>query len=128
MGDKSTSPIGWYVASYLIRFVELDEPAQQSGDDRVLAWENTIIVRADNIEHAYDKVIETADQFTKSYKGGPEGVDVKWELEGVTELLPIYEDLEDGSEIMYKEHSRKKLKTLRKKIRKKNEFLRLRST
>jgi hypothetical protein len=38
---------------------------------------------------------------------------VQWIFEGVTEVLPVYEEIEDGAEIMWAEYSRK-LKTIRK--------------
>ncbi len=47
---------------------------------------------------------------------------VQWVFEGITELLPIYEKLGDGSEIMWAEHAPKKLKNIRKRIRQKHEF------
>jgi hypothetical protein len=42
--------------------------------------------------------------------------------EGITELLPICEELEDGAEIMWREHNPKKLKNLKKYIKIKGEF------
>lgn len=122
MHDKNTSPIGWYVGSYILRFVELDHDKNDDPESRFLAWENTIIVRAESLDEAYDKVVEQANLQTAPYNGGPDGVPVQWIFEGVTELLPIYEELEHGSEIMYREHNSTKLKNLRKFIRKKAEF------
>lgn len=122
MHYKNISPTGWYVASYLIRFIELDEEGNDDPEKRFTAWENTIIVKASNLDEAYDKVVKEAGYQTKPYKGGPEGVPVKWVFEGVTELLPIYEEFEDGSEIMYREHNSTKLKNLRKAVRVKHDF------
>jgi len=95
MHDKNTSPVGWYVGSYIICFIELNESDNNDEEKKFLAWENTKIIKASS------------------------GVPVQWVFEGVTELLPIYEELEDGAEIMYREHKPTKLKELRKKIRKK---------
>ena len=122
MYDKNISPVGWYVASYLIRFIELEEEENEDPEKEFTAWENTIIVKASSLDEAYDKVVEAAKYQTKPYKGGPDGIPVQWVFEGVTELLPIYEELEDGSEIMYREHSQTKLKNLQKIVRKKHEF------
>lgn len=122
MRDKNISPVGWYVASYLIRFVELNESGNNDPEKRFIAWENTIIIQAKNLEDAYDKVIEEVKYQTKPYKGGPEGVPVQWVFEGVTELLPIYEELEHGAEIMYREHNPTKLKNLRKAVKQRDEF------
>ena len=122
VNDKNTSPVGWYVGSYIIRFVELNENGNDDPEKRFTAWENTIIVRAENLEEAYDRVVEEARLQTEPYKGGPEGVPVQWVFEGVTELLPIYEQFEHGSEIMYREYNPTKLKNLRKAVRQKHEF------
>lgn len=120
--NKSVSPVGWYVASYLVRFVELNSNNNNNPDSKFLAWENTVIVRADDLDAAYDKVVAIGMLDTKPYAGGPDAVPVQWLFEGVTELLPIYEDLDDGAEIMYREINPTKLKNLRKLIRQKGEF------
>tara|TARA_R110002073_G_scaffold77735_5_gene188046 strand:- start:286 stop:528 length:243 start_codon:yes stop_codon:yes gene_type:complete len=76
----------------------------------------------ESLSEAYDKLVQEAKLDSKPYKGGSEGVPVKWIFEGVTELLPIYEELEDGAELMYREHSRTKLKNLRKRVLTKKEL------
>ena len=122
MLDKNISPVEWYIATYLIRFVELENESNQNLEERFLSWENTVILKAKNLNEAYDKVIDHAKLDTKPYKGGPKGVPVQWLFEGVTELLPIYEELDDGSEVMWAEHAPRKLKNLRKLVRSKGEF------
>ena len=122
MTDKNISPVGWYIGSYLIRFIELNENDNDDLEKKFLAWENTRIIKAISLDEAYDKLVKEAELDTKPYKGGKDGTPVKWVFEGVTELLPIYEELEDGSEIMYREHKPKKLKKLRKAVYEKNEF------
>ncbi|WP_018016480.1 DUF4288 domain-containing protein [Teredinibacter turnerae] len=122
MNDKNLSPVGWYVGSYLIRFIELNEEGNEDLENRFLTWENTIIVKASNLEEAYDKIVKVANDGTEPYEGGPDGVPVQWVLEGVTSLLPIYEELEDGAEIMWAEHNPKKLKNIRKMVTSKEGF------
>lgn len=121
--SQNISPIGWYVGSYVLRFIELREPGNNNPHRRFLTWENTILVKARNLDHAYDKVVAIAKEHTKPYKGGPApGVDVQWVFEGVTELLPIYEELEDGAEIMWSEHPSHTLKTIRSWAKTKKKF------
>lgn len=120
--DKSISPVGWYVGAYLIRFIEIGEQGNDDPETRFLSWENTVIVKADNLSQAYDKVVAIAKACTKPYKGGEAGIPVKWVFEGVTELLPIYEPLEDGVEIMWAERKSRKLKNLRKMVRGRKDF------
>lgn len=122
MPDKNISPVGWYIGSYLIRFVELNHGRNEDPEQRFVSWENTLIVRANDLDEAYDKIVENAGLDTRPYKGGPHGVPVQWIFEGVTELIPIYEELRDGAEVMWLERKPTKLKNLRKTVRQKGEF------
>ena len=119
---KNTAPFGWYVASYLLRFVELADVRRDDPEARFLSWENTVIVQANDLDDAYDKVVQIGVENTLPYKGGPDGIDVQWVFEGVTRLLPIYEQLEDGAEIMWAEHAPRKLANLRKRVGGKGSF------
>lgn len=121
--DKNISPVGWYVGSYLIRFIELEDNNNYDSEARFLSWENTVIVKAENMDEAYNKIVELAQLTTAPYKGGEKGVPVQWIFEGVTELLPIYEEIEDGAEIMWAEHLPRKLKNLKKLVKPYDEFL-----
>lgn len=120
--NKNVSPVGWYISSYIIRFIELNSNDNEDLEKRFLAWENTILIQASDLDDAYDKAVAEAMLHTKPYQGGSEGVPVQWFFEGITELLPVYEALEHGSELMFREHHPKKLKNLRKLIRPKGSF------
>ena len=120
--DKNVSPVDWYVASYMLRFIELEDDFNDDLEHRFTAWENTIIVKASSIEEAFDKAVAIAHSGTTPYKGGVQGVPVQWVFEGITMLLPIYEQLEDGAEIIWQEHNPTKLKNIRKLVKDRNEF------
>jgi hypothetical protein len=120
--SKNISPYGWYVGSYLLRFVELTKKGRYNLRTKFLTWENTVIVRARNLNHAYDRVVLMAKRHTKPYKGGRDAVDVHWLFEGVTKLLRIYEKLGDGAEIMRAEHRPRTLGSIRKRVKKKGQF------
>lgn len=122
MSDKNISPVGWYIGSYVLRFVELDRKDKEDSEARFPTWENTVLVRAADLDEAYEKIVRIGKEHTEPYKGGPDGIDVQWLFEGVTELLPIYKELEDGAEVMWSERSGVKLKNIRKCIRGKGEF------
>jgi len=122
MYDKNKSPVGWYIGSYLIRFVELNEKDNDGLEKRFLSWINTIIVKADSFEKAFEKIENFAKLNEEPYKGGPKGIPVQWIYEGVVELLPIYEEFKDGAEIMWGEHKPRKLKNLRKMVHKVSYF------
>ncbi len=121
MLDRNTSPVGWYIGTYLIRFVELND-RNDDEDSRHRVWENTKLIKAKDLGHAYDELVKVAQLEAQPYRGGPDGVPVQWVFEGVVELLPIYEELENGAELMYKEHTHSKLKNLRKRVRNKKDF------
>lgn len=120
--DKNVSPSGWYIASYVLRFVVVNEVGNDDPNRRFMSWENTVIVKAGSLDEAYDKVVAIGTSNTEPYKGGDEGIDVQWIFEGLTELLPVYEEIEDGSELMWADHSPKKLKTIQSWILSKGEF------
>lgn len=115
--SKDTSPVGWYVGSYQIRFIELAAQDNDDQDGEFLVWENTVIVKAANYDEAYEKVAAVGRSATVPYKGGPDGVPVRWVFEGITELLPVYEPLGDGAEIMWAEHDAVKRSTIRERAR-----------
>ncbi|WP_071872761.1 DUF4288 domain-containing protein [Atopomonas hussainii] len=120
--DKNISPVDWYVASYLIRFTEINDPNNEDPEEMFISWENTIIVRATDLDEAYDKAVKIALETTEPYLGGPDATPVQWAFEGITELLPIYEELDDGAEIMWAKYRPRKFKNLQKQVRKRNEF------
>jgi len=122
MSDKNVSPVGWYVASYVLRFVELERADIENLDARFLTWINSILVSASDLDEAYDKTVAFAQQNTEPYKGGKDGISVQWVFEGVTEILPLYEELQYGAEIMWAERNPRKLSNIRKSVRKKGQF------
>lgn len=119
--ENDFSPVGWYIGTYVLRFIELSKKQAESPDSRFLTWENTVIVRAADIKEAFDKIDKIGRSSAISYKGGSKGVPVRWNYEGIAELLPIYEELEDGSEIFWAERRSKKLKNIRSGLLKRGE-------
>jgi len=115
--SRGTSPVGWYVGSYLVRFIELNATGNDDTDGEFLAWENTVLVRADSFDEAYSKVEAQARLHTEPYGGGSEGIPVQWVFEGISDLVPIYEPLEDGCEILWTEHEALKLGKLQSMAR-----------
>jgi hypothetical protein len=112
--DPNHSPVGWYIGSYQLRFIVLGEERNEDPERKFTVWENTVLVQAQSLDEAYDKVVAIGESH-KPYKGGkPPGVDVQWLFEGVSELLAVHEKIEDGCEVMWAEYT-KKLKNIRRR-------------
>ena len=120
--NKNISPVGWYVGTYLARFVEVDDHETHNPEKRFQTWENTIVVQADDLEEAYGKIEKIAMDGERPYRGGKQGVVVQWEYMGIIDLLPIYEPLVDGAEIMWAENRPRKLKRLQSMVKPKQAF------
>jgi hypothetical protein len=118
--DSDISPVGWYLATYQLRFTELADKTNDDLNRRFLVWENTILVKASGMDEAYDKAVEFGNANTEPYQGGDAGIPVQWVFEGIIELLPIYEALDDGSEVAWGECKRS-LKTILRRVISKDE-------
>jgi len=115
--DKNISPVGWYIGTYLARFIEIEDKNNNDPEARFATWENTVIVRALTLEEAFDRIEKIGKEHAEPYKGGKTGVPVKWEYLGIINLLPIYEEIEDGSEVMWASNNPKKLKNLKSLVK-----------
>jgi hypothetical protein len=120
---RNRSHCGWWVASYVERFEWADED-KRNPIRRCLAWENTILVKARNREEAYRKAIGhgrvghriEAHSVDKKRKG-------VWLFEGLTDLLPIYDESADGSEILWRVHRGRTVKRIKEMVRSKDELV-----
>jgi hypothetical protein len=116
ISSRNKSPYGWWIASFIERF---HEGKIGHENKQYLAWENTILIKAKTRDQAYAKAIKQGRSYEDS-KTGRQGVG-KWVFEGLTSLLPIYDRLEDGAEVLWVEH-RKKLRTIRSMLKKKSQL------
>jgi hypothetical protein len=117
---RNRSPYGWWIGSYIEQAI-WDDDLTPAPNKRCLAWENTIIFKASDREAAYKKVIQLTKvrpTFT-SEDGKRKG---HWEFLGLTDLLPIHEQIEDGAEILWKEHRNKTVQNVRSRVKKKGEL------
>ncbi len=119
---RNISPYGWWIASYLERFEFRDEN-NSNLNRRCTAWENTIIIKARNREEAFHKA-EKIGRLGCDDKGylTTDGRPCVWRYEGLTSLLPIYEELEDGAEILWKEHENVTVKKVKSWVKDKPEL------
>jgi hypothetical protein len=92
----------WYIAE----IIEKCEPVERNEKQelrRVTTWGNHHLIKADSPEKAFDKAEkigkEAEYKFTNSDK-----IEMEWIFVGIGELLPIYEDIEDGAELMWNDY------------------------
>lgn len=113
-----------YVVAYLERFAFAGEDC--SKDDRrcALAYENYCLIDAPSPAAAYDKMMTLAREAEAT-----ECVDTAtrrkghWIAEGVTMLLPLQEELQDGAELFFTEHRNRSVNTLRQMVFSKEELI-----
>ena len=96
------SPHGWWIASFIEQAVWDDEP-NPSVRSRCVAWENTVILKAADREAAYEKARRIGSEHESEFDNC-KGRTGRWKFLGLTSLLPIYEELEDGAEVIWREH------------------------
>ena len=120
--DKNISPVGWYVGTYLARFIEIEGELNNDPNARFATWENTVIVKASSLENAFKKVEKIGVEHAEPYKGGETGVPVQWAYMGIIDLLPVYEEFGDGSEIMWASNYPRKLKNIELLVKDVNVF------
>ena len=118
---RKQSPYGWWIATYIQR-VKWDGDCDQL-DEICWAWENTIIFTAADRDAAYEKVLSMVgnnestvwDHATPPREG-------HWVFEGLTSLLPIYDLIRDGAEVLWIEHEDKTLRDIQSWIKSKSEL------
>jgi hypothetical protein len=91
MNHPDTSPTGWWIAGLL-------EKHSHSG--RPPFWNNYRLIRAADWRTAFKKAVQMGQC---SADAGAEALGGPINFIGITDLLPIYEEFEDGAELMSEE-------------------------
>jgi hypothetical protein len=90
--------IRWYISYEILAFEYKDAHLQSE----FTVWENLILVRADSPDEAYVKAVEhgnlSEEEVTINEKPG------FCRFRGIRKLVPIYEELDDGAEIEWREY------------------------
>jgi hypothetical protein len=86
-------PAMWYLAELVMKIVV-------AGDPRNVVHQNSVLVRAETPEEAFEKALRFGKNSEVSYDN-PEGEAVQITFEGLSDLDMIYEELEDGGEIAF---------------------------
>ena len=88
---KATSPTGWWIAGFLERHIHLD---------RTVFWNNYRLIRATHWREAFAKATALG---TSDVETGQRAFGYSQSFVGITDLVPIYEDFEDGAELLWQE-------------------------
>ncbi len=112
----------WFLA-------DIVERAEMVGDDktnpnrRCLTWTNTVLIQAESIGEAYDKAIKIGQKnYATRYKTAS-GKTCNWTVLGLASLVPIYENIEDGSELGFTSEGAIAAKTSERMIKSKKEII-----
>ena len=113
--SRNQSHSGWWIFSELEHWVAKGKGLSPRG--RYPDWENTRLLRAKNREEAYRKALKLGRAGHPSKTDGGE-----WRFAGITMLLPVYEDIEDGAEILWEDRGSLSLKRIRELVKSKRKL------
>ncbi len=118
---RNRSPYGWWVASFIERF-EWKTDDRSKPNRLCLAYENTILIKAPDRESAYKKALKTCQSSSEKWQNYGDERPGRWVVEGLTSLLPIYEKLEDGAEIIWHVYAGKRVSKIRSRVKSKQQL------
>lgn len=85
----------WFLAELIQQFTFMD------GSHRV--WVNTVLVNAASVEQAYEKALKFGELYNQTSINSDQE-EVKESFRGLRDLYLVYEKLEDGAELLYKDY------------------------
>jgi hypothetical protein len=107
---------GWWIFQEVEQWVSKKQK-KLLPNSRCPVWENTRLIRAKNRNEAYRKALKLGGFGHPSKTNGGE-----WRFVGISMLLPVYEDIEDGSEILWRNHGLMPVSRIRKLIKVKGQL------
>lgn len=87
---------------YMVEIIEKCEPVSRNEEQdlrRVVTYGNHHLIKADSPEQAYDKAVTIGREHEYRFFNTNK-IEMEWSFVGIRNLLPIYEDIEDGAELM----------------------------
>ncbi|PSR52302.1 DUF4288 domain-containing protein [Adhaeribacter arboris] len=119
--EKIINKGNWFIAE----IIERTEPAdtdKTKPNRRCTVWGNYHLVKADSLEEAYDKAEKLGADYNYTFKND-QGVEMEISFVGIGDFLPLYEDLEDGAEILWTDYGQISAKSADKFIKPKEEWI-----
>jgi hypothetical protein len=102
MTEKIKNNKNWYLVEIIER-CEPNDVDDQRPLRRCIVYGNYHLIKADTVEEAYDKAEKIGKEGNYNYKNADK-MDMKWEFVGIGDLLPIFEDIEYGAELMFTDY------------------------
>lgn len=110
----------WYLAEIIVRF-EPEERDEANDLRRGTTWGNFHLIKAGSPEEAYAKAEKLGEDHNYTYSSHDR--EIASIFVGVGDLLPIYEDIEDGAEIMWRDYGSISSKKAKRLVSTKEELL-----
>ena len=91
---------------FIVEIIEKCEPVNHDENNdlrRVTTWGNHILIKADSAEKAFDKAVKIGKEGEYKFIN-TDNLEMEWKFVGIGELLPIYENIEDGAELMWNDY------------------------
>lgn len=91
---------------YIVELIEKCEPVIRNENQdlrRVSTWGNFHIVKAETPKIAYEKAVKIGKDAEFKFINSDK-LEMEWIFVGIGNLIPIYEDIQDGSEIMWEDY------------------------
>lgn len=113
---RNISHTGWWLYKEVEQWVS-NRQKKLTPASRCLVWENTRIIKAKNRNEAFRKAMHLGQSVHPSKTDGGE-----WRFAGISLLLPIYDDLEDGAEVLWTTRGKMQQKNIQKLVKTKKQL------
>lgn len=113
---RNKNHTGWWIFTEVAQWVS-NRQKKLTANSRCLVWENTRLICASNRGQAYRKALKFGRQGNLlKTKGG------EWRFAGISMLIPVYEEIDDGAEILWVNHGALPIKAIKKLVKTKSQL------
>ncbi len=119
--EKIINKGDWFIAEIIERTESADSD-KSNANRRCTVWGNYHLIKAESVEEAYEKAEKLGNDYNYSFKN-QSGVEMENTFVGIGDLLPLYEDLEDGAEILWTDYGLISAKRADRFIKPKSEWI-----
>jgi hypothetical protein len=104
----------WFIGELVEEFKAADQTEN-------LVHINTILIRADSPETAYEKALTFGEAVNRVFIN-TDGIEIRVSFRGLRGLYPVYDRLEDGAELLYEERKGMSDEVIAKMVKPKEEL------